>query len=304
MLRLNIPTYILYSIKKEYAKRVCLKQQAKKVPGCTTTPAKILVNSMDTTRREAMNGSWSDTTVTVTTLHKCNINFIHLIFILQKPPFLCLWSKFQTKWLLYSMWLWTQLVTNCSDNYFRYLQFYMSVYILYTNLFTLLKAAWLQKCILAQKWFRSMWQFWNEMKHSEQTSFQECLFAQHWQWKKLGCSVHIGHRAHQKQTNRGGSVMMHEPVRERPALNTDQQCGVRWNLNFSIHHKLVTVHIQSISRMCIHSDIQTHDKLTFTLEIEGISKYPDKNVHTNTFTYANTKGFFEFLLSLLLLDLT
>ncbi len=64
----------------------------------------------------------------ITTLHKCNINFIHLIFILQKPPFLCLWSKFQTKWLLDSMWLWTQLVINCSDNYFRYLQFYISVY--------------------------------------------------------------------------------------------------------------------------------------------------------------------------------
>lgn len=139
------------------------------------------------------------------------------------------------------------------------------------------------------------------MKHSEQTSFEECLFAQHWQWKKLGCSVHIGHRAHQKQTNRGGSVMMHEPVRERPALNTDQQCRVRWNLNFSIHHKLVSVYTQSISCMCI----QTLDKLTFTLwKLEE-----SLNIQTRMCTHKHIhvrkhKGLFEILLSLLLLDLT
>lgn len=65
------------------------------------------------------------------------------------------------------------------------------------------------------------------------------------------------------------------------------------NLNFSIHHKQVTTHTHWISCMCICSDIQTLDKLTFTLwvqvEIEGISKYSDKNVHTQTHTRMQTQ---------------
>lgn len=143
------------------------------------------------------------------------------------------------------------------------------------------------------------------MKHSEQTSFEECLFAQHWQWKKLRCSVHIGHRAHQKQTNRGGSVMMHEPVREHPALNTDQQCRVRWNLKFSIHHKLVTAYTHSIWCMCIHSDMQTLDKLTFTLWKLKESLNIQTRVCTHKHIHVHKhKGLFDFLMSLFFLDLT
>lgn len=64
--------------------------------------------------------------------------------------------------------------------------------------------------------------FWNEMSHSKQTLSEGCLFAQRWQWKKRGCSVHIGLRVLQKHTNRGSSMMMHESVRESRAPNTDQ----------------------------------------------------------------------------------
>lgn len=72
------------------------------------------------------------------------------------------------------------------------------------------------------------------------------------------------------------------------------QCRVRRNLNFSINHKQVTTHTHWISCMCICSDIQTLDKLTFTfwvlqVEIEGISKYSDKNVHTQTHTRMQTQ---------------
>lgn len=159
------------------------------------------------------------------------------------------------------------------------------------------------------------------MRHSKQTSSEGCLFAQRWQWKKRGCSVHTGLRAHQKQTNRGGSVMMHESVRESRAPNTDQP--VWGQTAFQLLHLshrsgsphmesqiyIYTFHQDSLGIVVSNKNIQTRlirhqhfDKLTFThkdLQVKWKSKESPnmqtrmctwKHIHVHTLTCTHTNG--------------